>query len=56
MGYISPQKDFDFNGNKKYFYNAATNYLNHGFGSAITFYADAEKEYEECLLKAKVYN
>ena len=22
-------------------------------GSAITFYADAEKEYEECFLKAK---
>jgi para-aminobenzoate synthetase component 1 len=28
-------------------------FLNYLVGSAITFYADAEKEYEECKLKAK---
>ena len=54
VGYISPQKDFDFNVViRSIFYNAEANYLNYLVGSAITFYADAEKEYEECLLKAK---
>lgn len=54
VGYISPQKDFDFNVViRSIFYNAENRYLNYLVGSAITFYADAEKEYEECLLKAK---
>ncbi len=54
VGYISPQKDFDFNVViRSIFYNAANRYLNYLVGSAITFYADAEKEYEECILKAK---
>jgi para-aminobenzoate synthetase component 1 len=54
VGYISPQRDFDFNVViRSIFYNAENNYLNYLVGSAITFYADAEKEYEECLLKAK---
>ncbi len=54
VGYISPQKNFDFNVViRSIFYNAEINYLNYLVGSAITFYADAEKEYEECLLKAK---
>jgi para-aminobenzoate synthetase component 1 len=54
VGYISPQKDFDFNVViRSIFYNAANRYLNYLVGSAITFYADAEKEYEECNLKAK---
>ena len=54
VGYISPQKDFDFNVViRSIFYNAKNRYLNYLVGSAITFYADAEKEYEECLLKAK---
>jgi len=54
VGYISPQKNFDFNVViRSIFYNAANKYLNYFVGSAITFYADAEKEYEECNLKAK---
>jgi para-aminobenzoate synthetase component 1 len=34
-------------------YNAAEQYLSFQAGSAITFYSDPEKEYEECLLKAE---
>lgn len=57
VGYISPQKDFDFNVViRSIFYNATNKYLNYLVGGAITFYADAEKEYEECLLKAKAMN
>ena len=54
VGYISPQKDFDFNVViRSIFYNADNFFLNYLVGSAITFYADAEKEYGECNLKAK---
>ena len=54
VGYISPKKDFDFNVViRSIFYNADACFLNYLVGSAITFYADAEKEYEECNLKAK---
>jgi len=54
VGYITPQKDFDFNVViRSIFYNAGNKFLNLLAGSAITFYADAEKEYEECLLKVK---
>jgi para-aminobenzoate synthetase component 1 len=57
VGYISPEKDFDFNVViRSIFYNAANRYLDYLVGGAITFYADAEKEYEECLLKAKAIN
>jgi para-aminobenzoate synthetase component 1 len=34
-------------------YNATNKYLSFHTGSAITHNADAEQEYEECLLKAK---
>jgi para-aminobenzoate synthetase component 1 len=34
-------------------YNSSTKYLSFMAGSGITFYSDAEKEYEECLLKAE---
>jgi para-aminobenzoate synthetase component I len=58
VGYISPQVDgqagFDFNVViRSIMYNAATNYLSFQTGSGITFYSDAEKEWEECLLKAE---
>jgi para-aminobenzoate synthetase component 1 len=54
VGYISPERDFDFNVViRSIFYNADNRFLNYLVGGAITFYADAEKEYEECLLKAK---
>jgi para-aminobenzoate synthetase component 1 len=57
VGYISPEKDFDFNVViRSIFYNSINKYFNYLVGSAITFYADAEQEYEECILKAKAIN
>ncbi len=54
VGYISPQKDFDFNVViRSIMYNKTSNYISYQAGSAITFYSDPEQEYEECLLKAK---
>jgi para-aminobenzoate synthetase component I len=53
IGYINPDGDFDFNVViRSIFYNAGSRYLSFNAGSGITFYSDAEKEYEECLLKA----
>ena len=53
VGYITPSGDFDFNVViRSIMYNATTNYLSFQTGSAITFYSDPEKEWEECLLKA----
>lgn len=53
VGYISPDNDFDFNVViRSIMYNNATKYLSFQAGSAITFYSDPEKEWEECLLKA----
>lgn len=54
IGYVSPNGDFDFNVViRSIFYNATTQYLSFTTGGAITFYSDAEKEYEECMLKAE---
>lgn len=54
VGYITPNKDFDFNVViRSIMYNAQTGYLNYLVGSGITFYSDAEMEYEECMLKAQ---
>jgi para-aminobenzoate synthetase component 1 len=53
VGYITPDGDFDLNVViRSIMYNAAGKYLSFQAGSAITFYSDPEKEYEECLLKA----
>lgn len=53
VGYIAPNGNFDFNVViRSILYNASTNYLSYLVGSGVTFYSDAEKEYEECLLKA----
>ena len=57
IGYFKPTKnghaDFDLNVViRSILYNAGKKYLSFQTGSAITFYCDAEKEYEECLLKA----
>lgn len=53
-GYFSPDGDFDFNVViRTILYNASNQYLSFQVGSAITHNAVAEKEYEECLLKAK---
>ncbi|RYZ79079.1 MAG: aminodeoxychorismate synthase component I, partial [Proteobacteria bacterium] len=53
MGYIDPSGDFDLNVViRSVLYNSTSRYLSFHTGSAITFSSDAEKEYEECLLKA----
>lgn len=54
VGYISPEKDFDLNVViRSILYNSASQYLSYFVGSGITFYSDATKEYDECLLKAE---
>lgn len=54
IGYFSPDDDFDFNVViRTLLYNSDTGYLSFQAGSAITYHADAEQEYRECLLKAK---
>lgn len=54
IGYILPNNDFDFNVViRSILYNKKNKYLSFSVGSAITTYADAEKEYKECLLKAQ---
>ena len=54
IGYFSPDDDFDFNVViRTLLYNQADQYLSFHAGSAITYHADAEKEYQECLLKVK---
>ena len=54
VGYLSPDNDFDFNVViRSLLYNSAMGYLSFHAGSAITYHAIAEKEYEECLLKAQ---
>ena len=53
VGYISPSGDFDFNVViRTLLYNAANRYVSFQTGSGITFYSNAENEYEECQLKA----
>lgn len=53
FGYISPESDFDFNVIiRSIMYNAKKDYLSFQVGGAITFAADANSEYEECMLKA----
>lgn len=54
VGYISPKKDFDFNVViRSILYNKTKKYLSFSVGGAITDKSAPEKEYEECLLKAK---
>lgn len=54
VGILLPNSDFDLNVViRSIQYNAENSYLSFMVGSAITIHSDAEKEYEECLLKAK---
>lgn len=57
VGYIKPNGDFDFNVViRSILYNRSTKKMSYFVGSAITHLSDPEKEYEECLLKAKAIN
>ena len=54
VGYFTPEGDFDFNVViRSILYNASSEYASFSVGSAITSLSEIEKEYEECLLKAK---
>ncbi len=54
VGYISPHGNFDFNVViRSILYNSEKQYVSFMVGSAITSNSIAEKEYEECLLKAE---
>ena len=54
VGYFMPNGDFDFNVViRSILYNSEKKYISFSVGSAITAKSTPEKEYEECLLKAK---
>ncbi len=54
VGYFEPSGDFDFNVIiRSILYNASKKYISYSVGSAITAKSDPQKEYEECLIKAK---
>ncbi|MGB7395031.1 MAG: anthranilate synthase component I family protein [Pricia sp.] len=54
VGYFTPEGDFDFNVViRSILYNASEKYVSYAVGSAITAKSVPEREYEECLLKAK---
>ena len=54
VGYADPSGDFDFNVViRTMLYNKSAGYLSFQTGSGITFYSEAEEEYNECLLKAE---
>ena len=54
FGYFTPEGDFDFNVViRSILYNSDKKYVSYSVGGAITAKSVPEKEYEECLLKAK---
>nr|WP_279346460.1 aminodeoxychorismate synthase component I [Gramella oceanisediminis] len=54
VGYFTPEADFDFNVViRSILYNSSNKYLSFSVGGAITAKSDPQKEYEECLLKAR---
>ena len=54
VGYFTPMGNFDFNVViRSILYDSEKKYLSFSVGSAITAKSTPEKEYEECLLKAK---
>ncbi len=54
VGYFTPNGDFDFNVIiRSILYNEEKKYVSYSVGGAITAKSTPEKEYEECLLKAK---
>ena len=54
IGYVTPDRDFDFNVViRSLMYDASKQLINFKAGGGITFNSDADKEYEESLLKAE---
>ncbi len=54
VGYFTPYGDFDFNVIiRSILYNSSNKYVSFSVGGAITAKSIPEKEYEECLIKAK---
>ena len=54
IGYFTPEGDFDFNVViRTLLYNQKTQYLSLSVGGALTSSANAQDEYQECLLKAE---
>ncbi len=54
FGYITLEGDFDFNVViRSILFNADNKYLSYQAGSALTWLAEPEQEYEECMLKAQ---
>ena len=54
VGYFTPNSDFDFNVViRSILYNDSKKYVSYSVGSAITAKSNPNREYEECLLKAK---
>ena len=54
VGFITPEKDFDFNVViRSILYNKSKKYVSFTVGGAITSLAIPKQEYEECLVKAK---
>ena len=54
VGYFTPKGDFDFNVViRSILYNSSNKYVSFMVGSAITAKSEPEKEYQECLVKAK---
>lgn len=53
IGYVNPDADFDFNVViRSMFYNETDKYLSFQTGGGITYYSEADSEYEECMIKA----
>ena len=54
VGFMTPEKNFDFNVViRSILYNKAKNYVSFTVGGAITSLSEPDKEYEECMVKAK---
>ncbi len=54
IGYITPGADFDFNVViRSIFYDSTKQSVSFSAGSGITFYCEAESEYDECISKAE---
>lgn len=54
IGYITPQKDFDWNVViRSLVYQSSEEYLSYHVGGGITANSDPHQEWEECQVKAR---